>query len=78
MTQEELDKRASDDAYDQRLLEIFNFVTKSGQAKPDDTRKLFTIHNERFDPKESGYTCGSCVHRVINRVRDHLMAKNLI
>lgn len=78
MTQEQLDQKAKDDAYDARLLELFTFLTESGQAKPDDMRRMFNIYNEAFDPKESGYTCGGCVQRVMGRVRAHLQAKQLI
>lgn len=77
MTPEEL-KRIDDDAYDQRLLAIFLHVTASGTATPADTQKLFNVYNERFDPKESGYTCGMCVRRVVDNTKAHLVAKGLV
>lgn len=35
--------------------------------------ELFNLHNDRIQPEEFGKHCGSCVQRVINRIKAHLL-----
>lgn len=73
MTEEE---KARHDAYDQRLLKALRDLESSSHS--DQARVLFNVYNEGWPNKESGYTCGSCVQRVLGNVRGHLREKGLI
>ena len=78
MTEEEtqLEKKAKDDEMDQRLLAALRDVERTSHSAQ--AQVLFNVHNEAGWPRESGYTCGACVQRVLGRVRGHLREKGLI
>lgn len=69
-------KKIADDALDQRLLAALQDLESTRHSNQAQT--LFNIHNEAGWPRESGHTCGSCIGRVVDRVRGHLREKGLL
>lgn len=64
------------DALDQELLFALRELERTSHS--NEAQKLFEIHNRGGWPRETGYTCGAYIQRVLGRVRAHLQEKGLL
>ncbi len=56
--------------FEQRLVAVLSALRGKSRAEAQQVKELFTLHNDYFpSPKETGTHCGSCVGRVLKRMK---------
>lgn len=64
--------------YNQRLLAAYLAATSVNPTNTQLVKGVFHIYNEKWKPREVGFNCQGCVHRVFRNVKRYLQSQGLI
>lgn len=63
--------RIQEEEYKRRVIQIMEIIIPKNSGETHELNELFQLHNDRFDPHESGIFCSGCVSRVARKMKEY-------